>query len=73
MNIECLMRKDERHLLKLVWYWLFAFHSTLDVGRSMFDVHLLKHLSMESDNEEFISYADLFLSGYGSKRSFRKG
>jgi len=47
LNIECLMRKDERHLLKLVWYWLFAFHSTLDVGRTrvtgpMFDVHLSK-------------------------------
>ena len=28
---------------------VFVFHSTLDVGRSMFDVHLFKNISFEKE------------------------
>jgi len=33
--------KKHKYMLN-VRYWIFVFHSTLDVGRSMFDVHLSK-------------------------------
>jgi len=33
--------KKQKQVLN-VRYWMFVFHSTLDVGCSMFDVHLLK-------------------------------